>query len=417
MSATIAIKPLPIRLLNKIGATTTKLGHPLISLNKGDLFKKAIKKANGLTDFGPGDFEAGLDKLLESLENECGLATFGRIVAQTTVVDFLSNRLLIQDYLKRHPSVSSEKIHKPIFIIGPARSGTTITQYLLLQDQRFRSPLIWESFDLYPPVKPETFSSDPRIKQIEKRMAGMAMVAPEAEAAHPQTAWDAQECVLLHSLEFMSGQFMPMFGCWNYQTWIDNQPWLNLYSREKLMLQFMQSGGYRKERWLLKCPVHINRIEEILSVFPDAEFIQTHREPLECAVSAASLCVILQQIGKDHIDFKDVGWRFVDLMEKHMRGNVEQRDRLRDQSHRFFDMHMSDVVRDPIACVESAYAHFGIDLPDKTSNKMRTYMQENSLEKKKKHHYTPEEFGISFEKEWDRFSFYRHFYGLKERRR
>lgn len=375
---------------------------------------QAFKKAGGLTDFGDKGFEVGLDALLYSLETECGLSTFGRVVAKTTIVDFLVNRLKIQDYLKKNPSVLQEKIERPIFIIGPGRSGTTITQYLLLQDDRFRSPLIWESYDLYPPVRPETFDTDPRIKAVEKRMKGMAMLAPEADAAHPQTAWDAQECVLFHSLEFMSGQFMVMFGCWDYQLWIERQPWYDLYAREKLMLQFMQSGGYRKERWLLKCPVHINRIPEILEIFPDAEFIQTHREPLECALSGASLCTIYQQIGKDEMNFKGMGWHFVDLMERQMRKNVEQREQLRHMPERFFDLHMSDIMRNPIGCVEATYAHFNIPLSKKTLDKMRAYMQEHSMQKKKKHQYLAADYGIDFDKEWDRFSFYRSYYGLKE---
>ena len=407
----IAPKPLPLRLLNRTATIVQSIGLPFVPLRKADLLAKARKKT-GLSDFGDSRFEEGLDVLIDSLERESKLSGLGRITAQRTILDLLTTRLQIEDYLKKHPEIFEEKIERPLFIIGPPRTGTTITHYLLSQDERHRFPFVWEAFTLYPPIRPETLTTDPRIADTDKKLEMIHKLAPDHAAAHPLTTWDAQECVLMHSLEFCSAQFLPMYQCHGYQNWVDRQDMRWVYEREKVMLQYMQSGGARKERWLLKSPIHMCRIDDILAVFPDALFIQTHREPTEVVISVASLHMGLQQMVTDSIDFERAGERYLDIIELQMRQNVEQRKRHEDKRAQFFDIQMCDVIRDPVGQVEAAYRHFGIDLPARTKQKMLDYMKAHALDKKARHVYQATDFGIDVQREWSRFQFYRDHYHL-----
>jgi hypothetical protein len=52
------------------------------------------------------------------------------------------------------------------------------------------------------------------------------------------------------------------------------------------LLQYLQLGCPSR-RWVLKSPDHIFALEGLLAVFPDAVFIQTHRDPLEVLKSSS----------------------------------------------------------------------------------------------------------------------------------
>lgn len=385
--------------------------------DKDELHQLATQSANGLNDFGSSNYLNGLDVLLESIAKDSHLSAMGEMIAKNSFVGILAQRLRIHDHIKRNPQVLEEKIKQPIFVIGPARSGTTILHYLLSQDTRHRVPYVWESFDFYPPINPETMKTDPRVAVAEQRLAMVSQFAPRMAAAHPVAAWDAQECVSMHALEFHSYTFAPQFQCHSYQYWMEKQDMRWVYERQKVMMQFMQSGGLRGDRWLLKSPAHLGRIDEILAVFPDALIIQTHREPTDAMVSLASLHTILQEMAVEHIDFKALAPYYVDRLENTLKKNIDQRKRHSDKPKQFFDLHMLDTIRDPVGCAEAAYSHFGLTLPTDTAQKMRDYMQAHSLETKGKHEYSAEDFGFDIPKEWPRFDFYRKYFNLEEKRK
>ena len=83
--------------------------------------------------------------LLGGLETEAELHLMGRIAARTEILRWLENRLRITDVLTRHPEIQEVVIDRPVFIIGIARSGTTILYEMLARDPRFRVLLGWEA--------------------------------------------------------------------------------------------------------------------------------------------------------------------------------------------------------------------------------------------------------------------------------
>ena len=76
---------------------------------------------------------------------------------------------------------------------------------------------------------------------------------------------------------------MPTFRDWYLAS--DQTPY---YRFMKTMLQAMTflRGG---ERWLLKSPQHVEQLGPLMTVFPDATVICTHREPVAVAASMATM--------------------------------------------------------------------------------------------------------------------------------
>ena len=378
---------------------------------------RASRRAGGLTDFGDPRFEEGLDHLIDSIENEDRLNGFGRILAASHITNLLRQRLLVTEHLRRHPQIRSEVIEKPIFLIGAPRTGTTITHHLLSQDDRFRYPITWECDELHPPLDPATMRSDPRIKRSEKQIRRSLSLAPDLEAAQTLGPWEAQECALLHAYAFHSETFHVMFNCQGYDRWMAEQDRTWVYQEQKLLLQYMQSGGLRPtESWLLKTPPHMDNIDKILKVFPDARLVTTYREPTEVVASSCSLTGIVFGMVEDNVDWHDHGrhirWRIGKMLAR----NVELRRQFAHRPAQFIDFPMELIVRAPIARVQKLYAHFGIELTDQTHQKMSRFMDEHGIAKRKPHIYHADDYGLDIDELWPELQYYRDFYGIEDNR-
>ncbi|MBI2696819.1 sulfotransferase [Mycobacterium nebraskense] len=410
-------RPLPFRVLNAGYRVARRLGvHPL-PLRKHALMDRAMRRARGLKDFGDPRFEDGLDRLIESLESEDRLNGFGRILATSHITNLLRQRLLFTEHLRQHPEIRDEVIAKPIILVGAPRTGTTITHHLLSQDDRFRYPITWECDELHPPLDPATMRTDPRIRRSDRQIRRTLSLAPDLDAAHPIGAREAQECALLHAYAFHSATFHVMFNCQAYDRWLTEQDLTWVYQEQKLLLQYMQSGGLRpSESWLLKTPPHMENIDKILAVFPDARFVTTYREPTEIVASSCKLAGTVFGMVEDDVDWHDHGrymrWRTGRMLTR----NVELRRQYAQESKRFIDFPMDRMVRDPMSCVQEIYEFFGIELTDEAHRKMSRFMDERGLAKRKPNIYEAADYGLDIDELWPQLQFYRDFYGIEDGR-
>lgn len=410
-------RPLPIRALNAGYRAARRLGSRPLTLRKHDLMAKASKQAGGLTDFGDRRFEPGLDQLITSIEGEDRLNGFGRIMAGSHITNLLRQRLLVIAHIQRHPEIRDEVIERPVFLVGAPRTGTTITHHLLSQDDRFRYPITWECDELYPPLNPSTMDTDPRIKRSKKQIQRIMALAPDLDAAHPVGPWEAQECALLHAYAFHSETFHVMFNCQAYDRWLAEQDRTWVYQEQKLLLQYMQSGGLRpRESWLLKTPPHMEHLDKILAVFPDARFVTTYREPTEIVASSCKLAGTVAGAAQDDVDWHDHGRHMRWKTGQMLRRNVDLRLQLTDRAAQFIDFPMDRMVRDPMSCVQEIYNYFTIEMTDQTHRTMSRFIDERGMSRRKPNIYSPADYGLDIDELWPQLQYYRDFYGIEDAR-
>jgi len=289
--------------------------------------------------------------------------------------------------------LEAEEVRRPIFILGVPRTGTTILFNLLAQDPANRAPLSWEIENPCPPPEEATFTTDPRIAQMEKQFAGLERVSPTLSAIHEFGAELPQECIAITAHEFLTVQFHIVYNALSYQQWLDEQSLVPAFEYHRRYLQHLQSR-YKKERWVLKTPGHLAVIEDLLTVYPDACIIHTHRDPLRVMPSVASLSYALRQIYTDAIDPHFVGQQQVDLWENHLNRAMRTRQNLHDRKEQFFDTQFEDVVKDPIGLIERIYAHFKIPFTPEAHRRMRAFLEANPRERLGPHRYSLEDFGL-----------------------
>src|SRR5690554_6665411 len=96
------------------------------------------RQRTALHDLGDDSILDALGRLVKALNEEARLNQHGRESMENELVETLSNRLRVEDYLKRHPELLEAPVVRPMFVFGLPRTGTTLVINLLNTDPQRR---------------------------------------------------------------------------------------------------------------------------------------------------------------------------------------------------------------------------------------------------------------------------------------
>jgi hypothetical protein len=396
-------RPLPIKLGNALGRFLVRTGVTRVRLAENKLLA-AARAQTGLSDWGDKSFRQPLGLLLESLEREAHLNFLGRIAARRRLTQMLVNRLQIQEALRRHPDIRAEPIRKPIFILGLPRTGTTLLHTLFLQDPANRVLRFWEG--QVPALEPaqRRVDPDPRLGQAEQQLKFFHYLAPQFAAIHPLEADGPQECVTLFANALQSLQFEHSYDIPGYAAWLEQQDLAGVYLYYADQLRLLQ-WRHAAARWVLKSPAHLFGLDALLATFPDAQIVQTHRDPLRVLASLCSLVAVLRGVTSDRIDPRRIGRQVPAKWSVGLTRALAVRDRAGEE--RFCDVHFRELVADPLGAVRKIYGRFGLPLNTAVEERMRQTLAANPSDKHGVHRYTLGQFGLDPAVEARRFREYR----------
>ena len=378
---------LPVRLLNGFSALLERTRIQRTPLLAVDLIETA-KRRCGLDDFGGGDFFEAISRLLESCHRESRLNLIGKIALRSDLLRTLCSRLLMEEDRQIYPGIARQEIREPLFIVGLPRSGTTLLHTLLAADPEHRVPLTWEVMTPSPPTGDH---QQRRIQRATQSCNYLDWLAPTFRHVHAVGAELPQECVGLMTPSFMSDQFDTMYYVPSYRAWFFRQDLLPAYEYHRRFLQHLQFRRSAR-RWVLKAPTHMSALPTLLSVYPDALFVQTHRQPLEAMASVSSLITILRRVFSDAVDPLVVCRDAVQYWSQTLDTFLQERDRLPHK--RVCDLDFLEIRRDPIAAVRRIYKHFGWLLSPETEQRMRVVLARQSREQYGNHRYDLSQFGF-----------------------
>ena len=378
---------LPVRLLNRFSALLERTRIQRTPLLAVDLIEIA-KRRCGLDDFGGGDFFEAISRLLESCHRESRLNLIGRIALRSDLLRTLCSRLLMEEDRQIYPGIARQEIREPLFIVGLPRSGTTLLHTLLAADPEHRVPLTWEVMTPSPPTGDH---EQRRIQRATQSCNYLNWLAPTFRHVHAVGAELPQECVGLMTPSFMSDQFDTMYYVPSYRAWFFRQDLLPAYEYHRRFLQHLQFRRSAR-RWVLKAPTHMSALPTLLSAYPDALFVQTHRQPLQAMASVSSLITILRRVFSDAVDPLVVCRDAVQYWSQTLDTFLQERDRLAHK--RICDLDFLEIRRDPIAAVRRIYKHFGWLLSPETEQRMRVVLARQSREQYGNHRYDLSQFGF-----------------------
>ena len=113
-------------------------------------------------------------------------------------------RLALEDLIARNPQILQEQIRRPLFVLGLARTGTTLLQRLLSLHSGARYLPFWEGYTPYPrELGNHKGGKDGRYREAKNRLKMLNWVGPEFNKIHPIEIDDPEECYHLFRNHFL----------------------------------------------------------------------------------------------------------------------------------------------------------------------------------------------------------------------
>ncbi len=372
------------------------------------------QQTTGLDDFGDQSWKEGAERLLSDLNERAALTEVGGLIAGSDVVEYLSGRLRVVDWVKRNPSIAEADIRPPIVVLGQPRTGTTILFDVLAQDPANRVPLTWEVDQPWPPPETATYESDPRIEEVDAKLANVDLLIPGFRAMHDMGARLGQECVRITAADFRSMIFSTQYRVPEYQRWLLHQADMaSAYRYHRLFLQYLQSA-HSGDRWVIKSPAHLWSLDAMFREYPEALIVQTHRDPLRVVCSLASLVDLLRRLASDDVLISEVAAEWVDDIVLGLDRAIEARKNGTVPAGQAVDVLFRDFLQDPMAVVGTIYERLGIELSVDAEKAMRAFLAANPQEKHGGHKYSFADTGLDAGLLRERTRAYTEFFDIPE---
>ncbi|HVN83230.1 MAG TPA: sulfotransferase [Candidatus Binatia bacterium] len=366
----------------------------------------AARERTGLSDFGPDDFRARLCVWLAAADEDRELNALGRATVFGNCVRVLSNRLRLEDLVKRHPEILDVAIRRPIIIAGLPRSGTTHLVNLISADARLRSLPYWESLEPFPGADdiPDDAGIDPRLHRCRESYERSDRVLPLLRAMHHMTPEHVHEEIEVQELDFAT---------YNLEWYARVPRWRDFY----LACDLRPSYGYLKkalqalqwlrgpDRWILKSPQHLEQLGPLIETFPDGIVVLTHRDPVHVIQSAITMLAYGARIRRARVDLADIANYWIDRIERLLRACVHDRERVPPSQS--IDVLFHEFMADDVGMVARIYDLAGLPMTAGARHQLDAFMAENARGKHGRVQYDLRaDFGIAPADVRKRFAFY-----------
>lgn len=359
-----------------------------------DALLAAARGQTGLSKLGDDSILEGLGILVEGLNNEAKLSERGFQIWGANITSTLANRLKVEDYLANHKELLEQPIERPMFVFGLPRTGTTLTINLLNADPMRRCFLRWEALDSAPPAKAGELSTDPRYVAEQAKLEMSLKYVPHISAMHHEDADSPTECQFSMSPSFCAQLYDSQAHMPTYSDWFLNKAdYLPAFRYHKRLLQMLQAEN--SGRWTLKNPWHPLYLDQLTTVYPDAQLVMTHRDPVDVVASACSLVFAVRKMFSEDVDPKAVADTLVHTFDLMIERQQAYRDKHGQDS--IYDIQYDEQIKDPIGTMRRLYAHFDERFTTEAESAMMAMMAANPQGKHGKHSYALEDYGLTRE--------------------
>ncbi|WP_028636683.1 sulfotransferase family protein [Nocardioides sp. URHA0032] len=354
----------------------------------------AAVRTTGMSDFGDGAHEEGLRVLTEDLSSaEAGLTPRGNYFQRSEVKSALVGVLLTQAQFAAHPEHRDVPIERPVFVMGLPRTGTTALHRLLHADPMAQGLEMW--LTQYPQPRPprETWESDPIFGAMQQAFSAHHVESPEFMGIHYMDATTVEECWRLLRQTGKSNSYESLANVPRYTAWLRAQDWTDAYARHKENLQLVGLNDPEK-RWVLKNPSHMTALDALMTVYPDALIVYTHRDPVVCIASSCSLSAETTDGHSTTYVGRTIGETQLDLWSRAYHAFHDARPRY--DADQFVDVAFSDLRSDPLGVARGVYETFGLDwTPEVEAAITELDAESRSGKAAPSHSYTLDDYGLT----------------------
>lgn len=339
-------------------------------------FLETAKAQTGLSDFGAMDFVERLNIWCEAINEDEFLSPVGKAGLWTMILRYASDRLRVEDICKRHPEILDIEIDRPIIVAGPPRSGTTHLLGLLSADKRLRSLPWWEAIAPVPTGDdaPTATDPNPRWTRADAGWQQFEALLPYMAYMHEFTADHISEDIELQALDFSSYliEWMAHVPKWRDYYLSHDQTGTYAYLKKGLQVLTFLKGP---NRWVIKCPQHMEQLPALRVTFPDATYVITHRDPVGSIRSSLSMALYASRMLRTKSDPEESKgyWinRYKTLLERCVR------DHHILPPEQTVDVYFHEWIKDPNPILAEIYAKADMPLDAATLATLHQYHADN----------------------------------------
>lgn len=406
----------PMRALNRLLRGANTLGLARFSLAPDNLVATA-RVATGLRDFGDESFLDPMQRLIDALENEADLNPIGRYMNRTNILRLLKHRLYAQELLTRHPEILERSIPDPVVIVGLARSGTTRLHRLLACDPRFLHLKSWET--VFPVPYPECFAAraagrtDPRITALNAGLKAVMYMSPQIAAVHPLGTFEVEEEVGLLQHGFSSQIFEVQAKIPSFAEWLMTHDQHAAYEYMVVLMKIVSwfRDDPQEQPWVLKTPQHMQDLDALLHVFPNAKLVCSHRDPVKVVGSSCSMTWNGIVRDSDSVTPQWVGQEWLGKTERMLHKTLRVREEMVAPQNQY-DIQYADITADWENALQGVYDFLQLPFTAAVRSNMQGWLDSNRQHQHGAHKYSLADFGLDAQDVDRRLMFYRQRFSI-----
>ena len=331
----------------------------------------------------------------------------------------LRGNVALERELRQHPEIQHEEIVRPVFIVGINRTGTTFLHRLMARNSRFWTLRRYELAE--PVLSSGEYATvagtldDPRRAYMEE-ILDAAQIAERVAEMHRVDIDEPEEDfpLLRHSFTTWTetiGHHVP-----DYARWLAATGSHNAYAHHRRVIQHFtwqrrQRDSNERRTWLFKMPFHLMELETLVETYPDALFIQTHRDPVQVMGSWNSLVERIRSFSMEAHPPHEVGAEQLDFMSGMLDRAVHFRSAHPELESRWADVRYVDLVDEPLAVVKEIYRQFEWELTPEAVDDMEQWRLRQAEQRRQEppHRYRLEDYGLTAKSVNAAFASYREF--------
>lgn len=371
-----------------------------------DALVAAARRRTGLDDFGDDTLLDRLSAQVAAVEADSGLSGLGRFLIRRRLVGLLAARLRFEDFVRRHPEALQVELEPPVIVVGLPRSGTTHLVNLLATDTRFRSMPWWEVAEPIPVMGdgPGRDGVDPRYLRSLADHEATQQVSPLTALMHDRPPWSIEEECELMDLDLCA---YPLEWLARVPGWRDHYFELDQHAHYAFLRRELQVLSHLRgpNRWVLKCPQHLEQLGPLMATFPDATIAFTLRDPVAVLQSAITMLAYGDRNRRVHVEADELAEYWVDRIERLLRAAV--RDAHLIPAAQRVDVEFGEFMSDDVAMAQRIIAMAGLDVTDQCRAALAEYVAGNPRGRDGRIVYDLRaDFGLEPDVLYDRYAFY-----------
>ena len=359
----------------------------------------------------PFDWSALVSKYLLLLQRErAPAAVAGQLAFRLALYGAGQTSWLLDEVAAR--GWRQTEMRGPLFILGHQRSGTTLLQRLLVQDQPHTCALTLHEM-LLPAISWQRGISriaslgtplNAGFANLQERLFGpmdkihrIRFDEVEEDEFALWTIFASAMCVndAPSSTEYRELDRLRQFHGWPVHRQAKALQWYRACLQKKLFREAGADGA--PARWVVsKNPAFTHKVPELLRVFPDARFVYLVRDPRETIPSRLSL---IREIWRQRFSgFHQMSPAQVEvILDDSLRTyRAAEQDLAQLPGARCLTVRYTDLVADPRGVAEQVFAHFGLPEPGPgLAAAVERLANHKGRGRTSKHQYSLGEFGLS----------------------